>query len=89
MRIDLYTYKTQDFKCPCGWEGKGADLGLGEIYMDSAIVEFDCPKCFETIGSGQGNITNEKAFLSYQESKNQGEIEILKLGAEDRSVSED
>jgi hypothetical protein len=62
-------------------------LELGEIYMDSAIVELDCPKCFEMIGSGQGDIINEEGFLKYEKSKYRDQKKVFELGAEGGSIA--
>lgn len=88
MRIDLDDYKTKNYICKkCEWEGKGADLGLGETYMDSAIVELDCPKCFEVMGRGQGEITDSKVLQNYQRSKLRDQKKVFELGAEGGSIA--
>lgn len=88
MRVDLYNYKENDFVCcSCGWEGKGFELAMGEVFMDSAIVELDCPKCFQVIGIGQGNISDEEKFLKYETSKLNSRMKVFELGAEGGSIT--
>lgn len=88
MRIDLYNYKEHDFVCcSCGWKGKGFELPMGEVFMDSPIVELDCPKCFRVIGSGQGNIIDEEDFLKYETSKLNSRMKVFELGAEGGSIA--
>lgn len=32
--------------CPeCGWNGAGKELKVGEVFDESAIIEYVCPKC--------------------------------------------
>lgn len=88
MRIDLNNFKENEFTCQnCSWSGKGSELGLGEVFMDSAIVEYDCPKCFEKIAYGQGNIVDEEALIQFEKSKIEDRLKVFEVGGEGGSIS--
>lgn len=57
MQINLETYQSQDFKCPnCQWQGKDSELDTENISEEHWIIDFECPKCSEHIGSGQARL---------------------------------
>jgi predicted RNA-binding Zn-ribbon protein involved in translation (DUF1610 family) len=42
--------RTFDHRCrQCGWEGPGAELITSEVFEESGIVEYTCPRCHEDI----------------------------------------
>lgn len=66
MRIDLNNYLEKDFECPdCHWKGKGKELENGESSELHSIYDFDCPKCFNHIGSGQAEIVDVDKYIKY------------------------
>jgi predicted RNA-binding Zn-ribbon protein involved in translation (DUF1610 family) len=51
-RVSAPHYVIREFnhRCRhCGWEGPGTDLATGEVYEDSCIIDYNCPKCHEWI----------------------------------------
>lgn len=58
--MNCFTYKTDTFKCKkCDWTGKGNELSFGDFSEAHSIVDMDCPKCFEHIGSWQAPTIEE------------------------------
>jgi hypothetical protein len=50
--MNCFTYKTDTFICKkCNWTGIGSELSYGDFSEAHSIVDMDCPKCFEHIGS--------------------------------------
>ncbi len=55
MRVDKQTYESKEFTCPkCGWEGKGRDLAHGKFSNTHAIIDLECPNCWQAIAQVQG-----------------------------------
>ena len=66
MKIDLNNYLEKDFECPeCHWKGKGSDLENGDFSELHFIFDFECPKCFNHIGSGQAEIVDADKYIKY------------------------
>lgn len=60
MQINITTYEAQNFTCPnCSWEGKGYELDIENFSEDHFIIDFECPECYQHIGSGQAPLRNE------------------------------
>ena len=50
----MQTYESKDFTCPkCGWEGKGRDLAHGAFNEEHALVDLECPNCWQVIAQVQ------------------------------------
>lgn len=61
MQIDLQNYQNKEFICPeCEWKGFGKELDTENISEEHWIIDFECPKCGEHIGSGQADLIAEK-----------------------------
>lgn len=72
MQINLETYPSQDFSCPnCNWQGKGSELDVENISEEHWIIDFECPKCSEHIGSGQARLLTDEERI--QKSAQNGE----------------
>ena len=57
MKIDLSNFNDQNYTCPeCHWQGKGSELDIENFSEEHFIVDFECPKCGEHIGSGQSKM---------------------------------
>lgn len=85
MQISLETFETQNFKClNCNWQGKGKELDTENISEEHWIIDFECPKCSEHIGSGQADsvsaVDSEKEKWKYHDK-------IFELAGEGGSIS--
>ncbi|MBW8359307.1 MAG: hypothetical protein K0M63_05815 [Weeksellaceae bacterium] len=61
MKVNLQNYQNQNFSCPqCDWQGKGSELDIENLSEEHFIVDFECPKCGEHIGSGQSKMKDEE-----------------------------
>ena len=50
--MNCFTYKNETYTCKkCNWSGMGNELAFGDFSEAHSIVDMDCPKCFEHIGS--------------------------------------
>lgn len=66
MQINLNTYQSKEFTCPnCSWQGKGSELDTENFSEDHFIIDLECPKCGEHIGSGQAEITDPEKYAKY------------------------
>ena len=66
MNIDLNNYLNKVFECPeCHWKGKGSELENGDFSEMHFIIDFECPKCFNHIGSGQAEIVDADKYIKY------------------------
>ncbi len=66
MNIDLNNYLDKVFECPeCHWKGKGGELENGDFSETHLILDFECPKCFNHIGSGQSEIVDADKYIKY------------------------
>ena len=55
-----YELKKKALTCPeCGWHGIGGDLSVSEVFEESAIIEYVCPKCSFDIAFTQGPTLEE------------------------------
>lgn len=63
MQINITTYEAQNFTCPnCSWEGKGYESDIENVSEEHWIFDFECPECYQHIGSGQAPLRNENDF---------------------------
>ena len=70
MQINLKNYQDQTFTCPnCNWTGKGSALTIENFSEEHFIVDFECPKCGEHIGSGQAELTTVNKVNPSQNKK--------------------
>lgn len=66
MKIDLNNYLDKVFECPeCHWKGIGSELENGDFSETHLIFDFECPKCFNHIGSGQSEIVDADKYIKY------------------------
>ena len=66
MKIDLKNYLEKVFECPeCHWKGKGKELDIENFSELHFIIDFECPKCFNHIGSGQSEIIDVDKNVKY------------------------
>ena len=67
MKIDLNNYLEKVFECPeCHWKGKGKELDIENFSELHFIIDFECPKCFNHIGSGQSEIVDADKYIKLQ-----------------------
>ena len=66
MKIDLNNYLEKVFECTeCHWKGKGRELEIENLSETHFIFDFECPKCFNHIGSGQSEIIDVDKNVKY------------------------
>lgn len=85
MQINLITYKSQHFTCPtCEWQGKGSELDIENISEEHWIIDFECPKCSEYIGSGQSDLVSA---IEKEKEKCKYHDKIFELAGEGGSIT--
>ena len=62
-------------------------MTIENISEEYAIVDFECPKCGEHIGSGQGNLIAQKEAVETEKEKFRYLDKIFELGAEGGSIA--
>ena len=88
MQINLNTYKDQSFTCPkCNWQGKGKELDIENISEEHWIIDFECPKCGEHIGSGQPDLFSSQNAIHQEKEKIKFASQIFKLAGEGGSIT--
>ena len=50
-----YELRKEWITCPkCGWQGRGSELEVSEIFGASCIIEYVCPTCSEDVAFTPG-----------------------------------
>ena len=61
MNLNYFTYKKEQFVCKkCNWQGSGNELAFSDFSEKFSIVDMECPKCFESMGSWLAPTKEEK-----------------------------
>lgn len=88
MQINLNTYKDENFTCPkCGWKGKGSEFDIENFSVKHSMIDFECPKCVEHIGSGQPDLVAHKEAIEKEKAKWKFLDIVFKLLGEGGSIT--
>ena len=76
-----YELQKKVLTCPaCGWQGKGSELSVSEIF-DSGIVEYVCPSCSFDIAFTQG-VTVEEHCANWDDCSEADKQVVLRVEAQ-------